>query len=666
MLDSNDKRDISTSCTLDCWDSCSIMATVSDNKIISLKGNPKNHITGNFLCSKGMRAIDIMNHPDRIREPMIKGVDGWRKTTWDEALDLVASKLQDLRKTHPTTGLLHCNHMGNVGLIKKVEERFFSAYGGVTTLKGSLCMGAGNEAQRYDFGKALSHEISDIVNSKTIIIWGRNPVNTGIHILPFLKEAKKRGAYLIVIDPLETGTAKLADMHISPSPGTDGALALTMANILIKRDFIDREFIEKHVLGFDKFKNYVGEFTPELGSKITGIPISKIEELALQYGNTKPSSIIVGFGVQRYTNGGYTVRAIDALGAITGNIGISGGGVNYNNSRMNDYIDHELLSGQSIRKYSREFSRPQMGELIKTAKDPEIKIIFTTRFNPITQSMDTDLMVEAFENVDFKVTIDMFMTDTANLSDVLLPCSHFLESENFISPPASHNYINYCNKVVEPDPWVPSDLWIWNELARRLKLENFPIKDSEWWLEQALKPMTDLTGIGLDDLKSGPIIAPNAKPIAWEDRDFATPSGKYELYSNLAKSEGFEPLPVYKSITIEPNDKYPFYLLTPHIKDSLHSQHFVLVDKEEIPIAYINSEIAEMRNIRDGSIREVYTETGSLKCVIQYKDNIRKDILMIYEGWWIQRSGGVNKLIPQRYSKMGDHAAYYECICNVR
>ena len=666
MLNLDNGKNISTSCTLDCWDSCSIMATVSENKIISLKGNPKNHITGNFICSKGMRAIDMINHPERIRQPMIKGVDGWENATWDEALDLVASKLDDLRSSHTTTALLHCNSAGNVGLVKKVEQRFFSAYGGVTTLKGSLCMGAGNEAQRFDFGRALSHEVSDIVNSKTIIIWGRNPVNTGIHMLPFLKDAKKRGAYIIVIDPLETDTAKLANMHISPSPGTDGALALTIANVLIQRGLIDREFIDNYVVGFNEFKDYVGDFSLDIGSKLTGILSSQIEGLALKYGDSKPSSIIVGFGIQRYTNGGYTVRAIDALGAITGNIGISGGGVNYNNNRMNDYVDNELLSGESLRKYSRQFSIPRMGELIQNTSDPEIKIIFTTRYNPVTQNMDTNLTMESFKNVDFKVTIDMFMTDTANLSDVVLPCSHFLESINVVSPPASHNYINYCNKVVEPDPWVPSDLWIWNELAKRLKLKDFPIRDSDWWLEKALKPMTNLTGLTLDDLKSGPIILPGAKPIAWEYKDFETPSGKYELYSNLAKEEGFEPLPVYQSITVEPNDKYPFYLLTPHIKDSLHSQHFVLKDKEKIPIAYINSEIARTRNIKDGSVKEVYTDTGSLKCMIQLKDNIRKDILMIYEGWWIQRSGGVNKLIPERLSKMGDHAAYYECICDVK
>ena len=662
----DNKQKIRTSCTLDCWDSCSIMATVVDNKIISLKGDSRNHITSNILCEKGRKHVDMMNHPDRLREPLIKKSYGWEKVSWGEALELVSSKLNLLRNSQPTTSLVHWNHSGNIGLLKNIENRFFSAYGGVTTPIGSLCAGAGNEAQKYDFGKALSHEASDVVNSKTIIIWGRNPMNTGIHLIPFLKKAKKNGAYITLIDPIETNTKEIADMYISPLPGTDTALALTIANILIKKGFIDKNFIGNHIVGFNQFKEYVDNFTLELGSKITGVSIEEIETIANRYGGSKPSSIIVGFGVQRYTNGGYTIRAIDALGAITGNIGIVGGGVNYNNHRMNDYIHYDFLSGESFRKHNRTFARPQFAEFLQRAKNPEIEMIFITRGNPITQCMDSNKMIKAFEKIKFKVTIDMFKTDTANLSDVILPCRHPLEEINLSTPPATHNYINLCNKVIEPDPWIPSELWIWNELAKRLKIENFPIKDSFWWLENALKPMTNLTGMTIDDLKSGPVIVPGAATIPWEDRKFNTPSGKYELYSNLAKEEGYQPLPVYKEITVKQTEKYPFYLLTPHIKDSLNSQHFLLADEKQLPIVYINGETALDKDIENGTIAEVFTETGSLDCIVEHKENIRKDIIMIYEGWWIQKSGGVNKLISEKLSNIGKNAAYYECVCNIR
>jgi len=657
---------ISTSCTLDCWDSCSIVAKVKDNKVLAIKGDPRNHVTGSFLCKKGMKHIDMMNHPDRLRKPLVKENNEWKETTWDEVLDLVAYRLDELRKTYPTTALLHWNHGGNVGLLKNIESRFFNAYGGVTVPVGSLCAGAGNEAQRYDFGRPLSHDIKDVVNSKTIIIWGRNPMNTGVHMVPFLKEAKKKGAFIILIDPIETETRKLADFYIAPYPGTDGALALTIANVLIKEGLADNEFISKYTLGFEEFKEYVDQFTLEEGSSITGVPKEDILFVAEKYSRNKPSAIISGFGVQRYTNGGYTIRAIDALGAITGNIGIKGGGVNYNNRIMDDYVDYDFLLGESLRKHHRTVTRPKFADFLLTEKDPEVKILFITRANPITQCMDTQKMIKAFEKVEFKVTIDMFKTDTANLSDVILPCRHFLEDVNVICPSACHNYLNLCNPVVEPDPWVPSELWIFNELAKRLNLDNFPIKDHYWWIGRVLKPLKELKGISLEDLKNGPIDIAGADRIPWEDRKFKTPSGKFEFYSTTAKEEGFEPLPIYKPISVRPSKEYPFYLLTPHTKDSLHSQHFVMTGEGEIPVAYINREVALELNLLEGDLAEVYTETGSLKCKIEYSENLRNDVIMIYEGWWLQKGGGVNKLIPEKYSGIGKHAAYYECVCNIK
>lgn len=665
-MEKNSVKYVSTSCTLDCWDSCSIIAKVKDNNILSIKGDSRNHITRNFLCKKGMNHIKIMNHPNRIRKPLLKVKGKWKEITWDEALDFVAYKLDELRKNYPTTALLHWNHSGNIGLLKNIESRFFNAYGGVTTPVGSLCAGAGNEAQRFDFGKALSHDISDVLNSKTIIIWGRNPMNTSIHLVPFLKQARKNGSYIILIDPIETESKKLADFYISPSPGTDGALALTIANILIKEKLIDDNFINKHTLGFKEFSRYVDKFNIETGAKITGVKEDDILSIARKYGKNKPSSIILGFGVQRYTNGGYTVRAIDALGAITGNIGVKGGGVNYNNNRMDKYVDYQFLLGQSLKKFSRTAIRPKIADFILSEKNPEIKMLFITRANPITQCMDTQKMIKAFKKVDFKLTIDMFKTDTAELSDIILPCRHFLEDINLVCPPVSHNYLNLCNQVVEPVPWVPSELWIYNELAKRLKLENFPIKDHLWWIEKILKPLKEITGISIKDLKDGPILVPGSEKVPWKDKIFQTPSGKYEFYSLTAKEEGFEPLPVYKPISIKPKKEYPFYLITPHTKNSLHSQHFVMSGKDEIPVAYINDKIAFKLNLSEGNLVEVYTEVGSLQCEINIKENLRQDIIMIYEGWWVQKKGGVNNLIPEKYSKIGKHAAYYECLCNIR
>ncbi len=657
---------VKTACTLDCWDTCAIIARVRDNKVLSVSGNPENQITGRTLCVKGNRHTDILYHPDRLKNPLIRVNDNWQPLCWDDALDHTAEKMAALREKHPTTALMHCYDAGNGGVLKGIDRRFFNAYGGVTGPRGSLCWGAGIKAQKYDFGDVLSHHPSDMENSKTVLIWSRNPWDTNIHLVPFIQKAAQNGATVIAIDPLKTATAAKAHHHFAPLPGTDGALALTMANVLLSHGLLDREFIGRHVLGFAGFEEYIRGFTPDKGSEITGIPAEDIIFLARSYGLQKPSCIILGYGLQRYSNGGNTIRAIDALAAITGNIGIPGGGVNYANRRIPDFIDGSLLEGTQLKADHREYPRPGMAAFIEEAKSPPVKMLFTARANPVTQAMDSNRLARAISKVEFKVTVDLFMTDTAAVSDLVLPCRHFLEDEDIIYTSMGHSYINYCNKAVEPDPWVPSELWIFNELANRLNLRGFPVKGHKWWLERAILPLTKQKGITLDDLKAGPVQLPGVSPVAWDDFVFKTPSGRIELYSERAKEDGQSPLPVYKDINPKPSGKYPYRLLTPHTRSSLHSQHFVLVEDGVLPVAYINPVTAAAENIGDGTQVLVSTGVGQLKCRARIDESIRRGIVMVYEGWWIQKSGGVNTLTPERETDMGCQAAYYDCLCNIR
>lgn len=661
------KQYVSTACPLDCWDSCAISATVEEGKIISLAGNPSNPVTGEHLCSKGMHHLQRRTHPKRLYQPMIKRNGSFEAISWEDALTLIATKMNDIKENYPTTAVLHCNYAGSVGLLKQLETRFFSAYGGVTTSTGSLCAGAGQQAQLYDFGKVLSHEISDVVNSKMVLIWGRNPSETGIHAMPFLKTAKEKGAQIVVIDPRASLTSKgLSARHIAPKPGTDAALALAMAHVIIHEDLIDHNFIASHVSGYEDFKAIALSMTPEMASVITGIERETIVEIARLYGTIKPACILLGYGVQRYTNGGDTVRAIDALGAITGNIGIEGGGVNYNNASADDLIEDEVFSGKSLRHFERNCPRPYMADFILTAVDPPVKMLFVTRSNPITQFMETSKMVKAFNHVDFKVTIDHFMTDTALASDLVLPCAYFLETTDVVMPPAVHSYITYCSPVVQPDPWVPSERWIYSELAKRMAMHTFPQWDSNQWLEAGLAPLFQKTGWSLQTLKNGPVKCPGIGTIAWDDLKFPTPSERIELSSEKALTDGFEQTAVFKPIKAEPTQQYPFFLITPHIGASLHSQHFLDAPDTQLPIVYLNDVKATELSLIQGDFAEVFSETGTLICEVNVSKDLNPEIVTIHEGWWLQNKGGVNKLIPEQYSKMGMHAAYYETVCGVR
>ncbi|MDK9710698.1 molybdopterin-containing oxidoreductase family protein [Acidaminobacter sp.] len=670
----NEKQVISTACPLDCWDACSILAAVEDGVIKSLAGNPANPVTGKALCSKGLAHMARQAHPERLRRPLVRDAagEGFREVTWDEALDLVAKRLDQIRREGPATAVLHCAHAGSVGLLKKLEARFFSAYGGVTTSVGSLCEGAGHQAQNYDFGAAMSHEISDVVNARVVVIWGRNPAETGIHAMPFLRQAKERGAEIVVIDPRGSATsAALSAQLVTPRPGTDGALALSIAHVLIEENLVDAEFIRRHVKGYPAFKDAVKPWTPEAAEAETGVSAEVVRSLARLYGSAKPACLLVGYGVQRYTNGGETIRAIDALAAITGNIGISGGGVNYNNDRMSGYLDSEVLSGQSLRVHHRTYPRPMMADFILSADHPKIKAIFTTKANPVTQFMDTGKMLKAFESVDFKVTIDQFMTDTAQVSDVVLPCAHFLESTDVILPPAVHSYLTYCSPVVEADPWVPSEHWIFTQLAKRLGLEAFPAQSEEAWLELALKPLSEALGYSVDVLKKGPVPVHEKDSevdnglVAWSELTFKTPSRRIELWSNRAGMDGFDPVAVYRPVGKRPSPEEPYYLLTPHIKESLHSQHFLDLFGQALPVAYLGLSAAKGLGVADGDKIKVFNSTGQLICTAKVEADQSPELVLIHEGWWLQKGGGVNQLVAERAAGMGLHAAYYEVNCNV-
>ena len=658
-----EKKWISTACTLDCWDSCSIRALVEAGQVKKLVGNPDNPVTGHFLCEKGYKHIRMRNGRKRLLKPLIREAGALREASWQEALDLVAEKLLKLRKDYPTSALLYISEFGNSGVVKKADQRFFNAYGGVTMPVGSLCAGAGVEAQRYDFGKCLAHEPTDYLNSRMIIVWGRNPVTTGPHIVPFIKKAQENGARLVTIDPLHSETAAMSNLHLAPRPGSDGLLAMYMIKVLIENNLVDMDYIEKNTLGFKYLKEAVMNLDRDQVTEATGVPHKEIEDLALDYGRAKPAAIVLGFGIQRYTNGGYTVRAIDALGAVTGNIGRSGGGISYNNSVSQGLIDEDFLKGGELAREIRTYSRPLLGDFILNEKNPPIRMIYTARANPVNQGMDTEKILRAFQSVDFKVALDMYLTDTASASDVVLPVKHPLEEDNIVMPPANHSYINYCNKVIEAPEEVLSEIDILNGLARRLDLKDFPVMSQEEWIDRIARPMRKK--VDIDELKEKPIKVPGILDIPWSDGRFLTPSGKFEFYSKTAEDEGFSPTAGYKGLETEISKEYPLYLITPKLRGSLHSQHFALVEGDHVPTVHMAAARAKDLGLEDGDKVRVWTEKGSIKAILKLDGDILPDRVKIYQGGWTRKGGGINRIIPERYSRMGMHAAYYELVCRV-
>ncbi|HOL18073.1 MAG TPA: molybdopterin-dependent oxidoreductase [Bacillota bacterium] len=659
-----------SACPLNCWDQCSFIVKVKDNTVVSIEPDPAQKITGRFICAKGRKHISRLRRPDRLTFPLIKTASGFQQTSWPEALALAAAKIKEALSRYGPLSLLHYYDSGHGGLLKNIESRFFSALGGCTVHKGSLCWSAGLAAQTYDFGAVLSHALDDLSNSRLIIVWGRNPAATARHQLPFILKARQKGARLIVIDPLYTATAALADEHISPRPASDGALALGMAHLIIKEKLVDEVFIRERSSGFAAFRQMVEDYPPEKVSAITGLPAGHIIRLARLYATARPAAILLGYGLQRHSNGGNTIRAIDALAALTGNIGVPGGGVSYANLQVAPYIDSDYLEGEDLKPQRRYYPKPRLAAALQhQLKEPPVQVAYISRANPLVQVGDSAALKRAFAAIPFKIVSDQFMTDTAAAADLVLPCTAFLEEEDLYYNSMSHCYLNYGPKIVDPPGQCRHEYEIMQALARELGATGFPQLPAEELLAKLILPLTREKGITLQQLKAGPLWLPGAKSIPWRHGPFATADGKFNFYASAAENEGSTALPHYQAPRELGNSRlhrqgFRYWFVTPHPADSIHSAHR-LPGESKKPQVYLSPQLAEEHGLAQGDRARVSSPRGFLEAEVSVSPKIPPATVMVYEGWWEHSGAAVNNLTSGELTDMGNQAALYDCLCKI-
>jgi len=648
-------RKVKTACSLDCWDVCAIEVTMDGDKVVKIQGDADHPITKGFICQKGIKHIERVLSPDRITNPMKKINNKWISITWNDAIKEIASKLADIQKNHGTNSLIHYKDSGHGGLLKNIDTAFFNSYGGVTSPIGSLCWGAGIAAQTADFGRPLSHDPEDHLNSKTIIIWGRNPVYTNVHLVPFLKKAKANGSNIVVIDPIETATAQIATHHYQVRPEADGFLALAMAKLIIEEGLYDKNFVDNYSNGFDSYLQYVKSLSLNDLIDKTGLSLEHIKELTDLYAKENPSSIILGYGLQRYYNGGKNIRFIDALGALSGNIGIPGGGISYANRYLSGWLDNNYVNN-TLSYEVPTFKKSLFAQYILQDNPHKIKGIFVTTSNPVLQLPDTPKTLEAFNTIPFKVVIDHFLTDTAQLADYVLPCTHIYEEEDFIFSSMWQPYFYYTERVLSPRQDVKSEFEIFNLLAREMNMMSFLKKypDEKTFLEISLTPLLKDMGLSLDDIK-GKRLKLDGNQIPWKNKIFATSSKKFQFINPLEDDLRF--------ISYE-DDNYPLHLLSVHPKHSLHSQHFIDEHPETLPKIYGNSQTFNEYNVCDGDEIILRSKSGSIKGIISIHEGVRQGVLMVYEGWWLKNQG-VNNLTPIGISDIGNQAVFNNCMCKI-
>jgi len=676
-----------TACPRNCYSTCSMRVLVEDGKIKAIESHPDNKATPEGVCLKVLSYIERVYSPDRILEPLKKNhtTNNFEPITWNEALDIIVDNLNRLKKNYGTQGILFYKGSGTKGLLNEVSMNFWKLFGGCTTTYGDLCWPAGLEATRLTLGENKHNAPWDIVNSKLIILWGKNSAETNIHQSPFILQALENGGKLIVIDPRRTQSAERAELLIQPRPGTDGALALGIAHLLIKNDLIDNHFITKHLLGYEKFKELALDYDPGKVSEITDIPVEYIHRISKYIGTIKPVTINAGFGLQRYTNGGQTMRAIISLLALTGNISKPGAGWIYANlqSHIFDKVKDPIASyppDKSDENIRISVSTIRLGQDMLRANYPLIKMAWIERGNPITQNPETHTILKAFRALDFRVVVEQFLTDTAREADIILPAKTMFEQSDVIGA-YWHPYIQLKQKMIEPPGKVKPETEIYYLLAQRLGFSEEDLVNKipepnddaiEYFLNKKLELFPELT---LTRLKDGPVIAPGTQEIAFSDFVFSTPSGKIELSSEEAKERwGLNSLPDYKEPdeSIKNNSvdgrKYPLYLMTPNTKNRIHSQfnNLKLINQfSEKPIAIINPEDALIRGIQNNDVIKVFNDRGKIELKAQIDLGIKKGCISVSNGWWITEGGTVNYLSSGRETDMGYGAAFHENLVEI-
>ncbi|MBM4765249.1 molybdopterin-dependent oxidoreductase [Bacillus sp. B15-48] len=657
-------------CPRNCYSSCTMLGYTRNRKLVKVTGDKKHGYTKGKLCPKGYNYLSHVYHPERLKFPMIQSKRGsgeWNRISWDEAIDIIAAKIIQLYDRFGTNLSLALNkYSGNFGILHNSVEGFFNSLGETSRAVGSPCWSSGLDASIYDFGAYKNSEPEQLRYADTIILWGSNPVWTSIHSVPFLYEAKKRGAKIITIDPVYTATAKKSDIYVQIKPGTDGAMALALAKVIYEENGLDTNFIDNYTTGFDVFLNYLNSVEFDELLKECGLEKEIIEEIAKTIIQGKNTMVWIGFGFQRNKNGGQNIRSINALMAMTGNIGKKGSGILYAQNaslKFTNNITKYFQSGFNEKNCVRSIPINDFASGLKEAKDPPIKMLWVSCRNLVTQNPDQKLLKKLLHNLDLIVTVDQFFTPTAQLSDIVLPAKTNFEEWDIV-PSYWHHWIGINEPAIESYYESKSDLEIVKLLAKRLNelrlgFSTFPYEKTveEFIEEQFTDEMYQNLGItNWRGLLEGPKRAPLPE-IAWEDKNFETPSGKFEFYSERASENGKPPIAHYTFSSFEKNGDQ-LLLLTNHGQFNLNSQfhNLDLIDKgKREPIAFVHPSSGSRKGITNGSWVTVYNHNSELRLKCKFSYEVHPSVLLVQADHNL-----VNRLISFIPTDMGEVSSGHE------
>jgi anaerobic selenocysteine-containing dehydrogenase len=616
-----------------------MLATVEDGRIVALRGDPAHPVTRGFLCYRTNHFLERQYSDERLTTPLVRKHGELVPTSWDEALDLVATRLREALRDHGPTSILHYQSGGSLGILKLLNRRFFERLGPVTHKRGDICSGAGDAAQLADMGAEDAHDLDDLANANAILLWGKNVAETGVHLVPHLVAARKRGVPIVYIDPVfRERTAALADRYVAVRPGGDAYLALALLRALFDQDLVHPE-ARATCDGFEVFEALVKRHDVATWAERAGVALDDVAYLVDVYGRRAPATLFVGWGLARRLHGAKTVRLLDALGAITGNLGVPGGGVSYYFQRRGGFDSAALREGASAE--GRTLLEPLLGEELLRA-EPKVRVAVIDNGNPVSQLPDSNTVVKGLRSVDFLVVLDPFLTDTAELAHVVLPTTTMLEEHDVLGA-YGHAWVSLVQPVVPPPAEVRSDLAIYQALAERLGFGAEMAGEATAWIDKALAPMA-AAGVTRAKLAEGGLRKPAAPRVLFEGRRFPTPTGRFQLIGDFPEER--EPL----------DAGYPLELLSCSTYRTQSSQ-VSRASQQEPAVITVHPDAAP--GFVEGELVRLVSPLAEAVVRLAFDASQRNDVVIYPKGRWA-KYGGPNTLVRARATDHGEGAAYYD------
>jgi len=724
------KQIVHAACPHDCPDACGVLITVQDGRATKIQGDPAHPVTRGFLCAKVAKYLDRVYSPERVLYPMrrigpkgptadsadagagVRATQSWQRISWDEALEEISSRFRRIAAEFGSEAILPYSYGGTLGALNgaSMDRRFFHRLG-AAQLDRTICSAAGEAGLKSVLGAKLGTEPEQFPHSRYIIAWAANIHGNNVHLWPFIEEARRNGAKLVVIDPYRTRTAACADWYLPINPGTDAALALGMMHVIIGENLHDGDYVSKYTVGFEQLREKVKAYPPERVAQWTGISAEDICKLAREYATTRPAVIRLNYGVQRSERGGMATRAIAMLPCITGSWKEVGGGLQMSTSGAfalnDDALKRPDLMNTALGRAARTINMVELGRVLNHENDPPVKVLFVYNSNPAAVCPNHNEVIRGLQRTDlFTVVHEQFLTDTTDYADIVLPATTFFEHKD-LQKAYGHYYLQVSQPAIAPLGECRSNLEVFRALAQRMGFEEECFRESvdamidvalesrDPWMEGITRERLEGEGhVRLNFPNSGnqhPAVAaelrsasPGLRPgatqavtqafLPFAEGNFRTASGKAELYSEALKSQGLDPVaeftPPVESRHGMRDAGFPLELLarkSDNFLNSTFSNVPSVREMEEPGLLEMHVADAKARGIANGDKVKVFNQRGEILLRARVDGAVQPGVVSARLNWAKLTSGfqSINALTSEKLTDMGNSATFYSVLVEV-